>query len=343
MGIGHEYGGTLSPYTWRQGTLAHELGHALSRAHTPCGGAGAPDNAYPYDNGLIGAWGYGFGTNGNETGGANVNIWDASKYHDIMGYCGFEWVSDYCYNHVMDYRLNYDLSTGHAPVAGASSSAKGNASSGAQGMVNSTSGLDTTKGLQDCVMVWGHVENGEVVLYPSFVIKSYPTEHDPNATYQAEMVTASGTSLGLVSFEPGEPDHGPRVHGFNVLMPVSKATSGTSQKSVGAATNDGPGSIRIHRHGEKLAEQHRHHNKAANLAATVVTEEDTSKATRQADGKVHFTWDATAHPMVMIKNEKGEVITFARGGSMDLITDAKVFDVHYSDDTTSTGRSLSVR
>ena len=33
---------------------AHELGHALSRAHTPCGGAGSPDNNYPYDNGIIG-------------------------------------------------------------------------------------------------------------------------------------------------------------------------------------------------------------------------------------------------------------------------------------------------
>jgi hypothetical protein len=329
MGIGHEYGGTKSPYTWRQGTLAHELGHALSRAHTPCGGAGSPDNSYPYDNGVIGAWGYGFGTNGNEDGGLNINIWDAAKYHDIMGYCGFEWVSDYCYNHVMDYRLNYDLSTGHAPAApGVTSNAAG-----------STSSIE----LQDCVMVWGHVENGEVVLYPSFVIKSYPTEHDPKATYQAEMVTDSGTSLGLVSFEPGEPDHGPRVHGFNVLMPVNKAMVGTAQKSVGVATNGAPGLIRIHRHGEQLAEQHRHHNKATNVAATAVTEEETSKAVRQADGKVRFTWDATTHPMVMIKNEKGEVITFAKGGTMDLITDAKVFDVHYSDDTTSTGRSITVR
>jgi hypothetical protein len=329
MGIDHEYGGTKSPYTWRQGTLAHELGHALSRPHTPCGNAGSPDNNYPYDNGVIGSWGYGFGTNGNQDGGVtNINIWDASKYHDIMGYCGFEWVSDYCYNNVMDYRLNHDKSTGHGPIGS-------NDPTVAAGV--------STNGMQDCLMVWGHVQNGEVKLYPSFVIKAIPSEQDPEATYQAEVVTASGAAMGRVSFEPGEPDHGPRIHGFNVLMPLSQPANAKGQSLTGAPVNADISAIRIHRNGEKLAEQTRTTGKAVSSAIAGAIADETATAVRLANGKVRFTWDSTTHPMVMIRNEKGEVITFAQHGTMDLVTDAKVFDVHYSDDPTSTGRSITVR
>ncbi|WP_285571921.1 IPT/TIG domain-containing protein [Geothrix limicola] len=331
MGIGHEYGGTKSPYTWRAGTLAHELGHALSRPHTPCGNAGSPDNSYPYDNGVIGAWGYGFGTNGNEDGGANINIWDASKYHDIMGYCGFEWVSDYCYRHVMDYRLNYDLSITHGPI-GTSDPAP----------LSSAKGVGTT-GMQDCLMIWGQVENGDVKLFPSMVIKSIPSEPDPEATYQAEVFSQSGASLGRLSFEPGEPDHGPRIHGFNVLMPLAQLAGGKGLQATGAPTASAVASIRIHRNGEKLAEQARPASQAANAATAGATAEDRFQAVRLPDGKVRFTWDAAVHALVMIKNEKGEVIAFAKGGSMDLVTDARTLDIHFSDDPTSTGRSLSVR
>ncbi len=69
-------------------TMAHEVGHAHGRQHAPCGGAGNPDPAFPYQNGGIGVWGY------DALAGA---LRDPGSYKDIMGYCSPNWISDYHY------------------------------------------------------------------------------------------------------------------------------------------------------------------------------------------------------------------------------------------------------
>jgi hypothetical protein len=70
-------------------TMAHELGHAHGRQHSPCGGAAGPDPSYPYAGGGIGVWGYNIVTK------ALIN---PSSGKDLMGYCSPEWISDYTYN-----------------------------------------------------------------------------------------------------------------------------------------------------------------------------------------------------------------------------------------------------
>ncbi|HEU4741036.1 MAG TPA: M66 family metalloprotease [Meiothermus sp.] len=72
------------------GVMAHELGHNFTLSHAPCGNAPNPDPNYPYAGGGIGSWGY------NLSKGALVDPAD-SKIKDVMGYCGFGWVSDYMY------------------------------------------------------------------------------------------------------------------------------------------------------------------------------------------------------------------------------------------------------
>lgn len=68
-------------------TPAHELGHALGRAHAPCGGASGVDPAYPYPGALIGA--LGFNT-------SDAALLDPAVTTDLMSYCS-EWISDYNY------------------------------------------------------------------------------------------------------------------------------------------------------------------------------------------------------------------------------------------------------
>lgn len=68
-------------------TPAHELGHALGRAHAPCGGATGVDPAYPYPGASIGA--LGFNT-------SNSTLLDPAVTTDLMSYCS-EWISDYNY------------------------------------------------------------------------------------------------------------------------------------------------------------------------------------------------------------------------------------------------------
>jgi hypothetical protein len=71
------------------GTMAHELGHAAGRPHSPCGGAGGPDPDYPHPEARLGTWGF--------DGGRGMLI-DPMEFHDFMSYCGPTWVSDYNWN-----------------------------------------------------------------------------------------------------------------------------------------------------------------------------------------------------------------------------------------------------
>ncbi|AYJ73947.1 hypothetical protein phiLo_95 [Thermus phage phiLo] len=69
------------------GIMAHELGHNFGRLHAPCGGAQDVDQNYPYDGGKTGVWGY------DLQYGTLVSPEEAN----IMGYCGYRFVSDYNY------------------------------------------------------------------------------------------------------------------------------------------------------------------------------------------------------------------------------------------------------
>ncbi|HSQ67368.1 MAG TPA: M66 family metalloprotease [Polyangiaceae bacterium] len=69
-------------------TAAHEVGHAHGLAHAPCGGAAAPDPAYPYPGALIGVWGY---------DPILQYMVDPTAFTDLMSYCSPTWISDFHY------------------------------------------------------------------------------------------------------------------------------------------------------------------------------------------------------------------------------------------------------
>ena len=84
--------GLISP---GPGTFTHEIGHAQGRRHIECEGAGAAgtDPDYPYNNGILGSWGFdilGFVLHNAELG------------YDYMSYCGPSWVSNWQYNATFD-------------------------------------------------------------------------------------------------------------------------------------------------------------------------------------------------------------------------------------------------
>jgi hypothetical protein len=78
-------------------TMAHELGHAHGRSHSPCGGASNTDPQFPYAGGTIGSWGYDLRTKA---------LVSPSTGKDMMGYCTPEWISDYTYSALFD-RVRY--------------------------------------------------------------------------------------------------------------------------------------------------------------------------------------------------------------------------------------------
>lgn len=310
MGIDHDYGWdpNANLFHWREATTAHELGHALSRPHTPGCNAAAPDNDFPYADAKIGQWGY------DLTGGMAM---DPSVRHDIMAYCGFEWVSDYVYEKVIDYRLggtDPTLSNHAGPVG------------------------TITASPQDCLLVWGSMIGGEVKLRPGFVVKTTPSVHDPSATYVAEVLGPSGQSLGRIAFEPSIADHSPN-RGFVVAMPLN------SPALVGKPLAASPGSvstvstIRILKNGELLTSSTRGPEKTT-LQAKAVSQPPL--AVRLSNGNVQFTWDALAYSMVMIRNEAGQVISLAEGGSVELVTTSCTLTIQYSGGMTTGAETIQV-
>jgi len=125
--VGWDGDGTPNRETYSS-VFAHELGHNLRRAHSPCGGASGPDPSYPYPDAELGATGF---------DPASGRILHPAMFKDIMSYCSPQWVSDHVYKDVLANRA-WELATPSPHVA-------------TQGMV-----------------VWGTIHNGEIAVEPAF-------------------------------------------------------------------------------------------------------------------------------------------------------------------------------
>jgi hypothetical protein len=68
--------------------MVHEIGHNHGRAHVFCAGgdAAGTDPSYPYDDGIIGVWGFGIRL---------FQLHSPTATRDIMTYCAPNWVSDW--------------------------------------------------------------------------------------------------------------------------------------------------------------------------------------------------------------------------------------------------------
>jgi hypothetical protein len=143
---------------------AHEWGHNWGRQHAPCGGAGNPDGNYPYSNGEIGVIGYDV---------VNETLRPADA-HDLMGYCSNEWISDYTYLGVMNWRSAESFTFP------------------SQGVV------------QSGMLVWGRIENGRAVLEPAVRVTARPSLPSRPGPYRLEGRGEDGGRLFGLDFAPME-------------------------------------------------------------------------------------------------------------------------------------------
>jgi hypothetical protein len=76
----------------REWTMAHEIGHAMGRKHSPCGAVADPDPDFPrtpaYAEGRLGVWGYDLNARA---------LVSPDTGRDFMSYCKPPFVSDYTY------------------------------------------------------------------------------------------------------------------------------------------------------------------------------------------------------------------------------------------------------
>jgi hypothetical protein len=263
---------------------AHEWGHNWGRQHAPCGQASNPDASYPYANGAIGAYGF-------DVAAQSIRPPASS---DLMGYCSNEWISDYTYAGVLNYRGT------HADVEGAFAQA-----------------------MQPCLLVWGRIVDGQPVLEPAFQVVTRPSLPAAPGPYSVEGEAADGSSVFRVSFAPDQVADDPAAGAqFAFAVPLQPDRA------------ERLAAMHLVERGRRIASVRAPTGVVAAPAAHVET-------TRLGGGRVGLRWDASANPMLMVRDPvTGEVLSFARGGRSAVVTDRGELDLQLS--TGVRGRSMRV-
>ena len=252
---------------------AHEWGHNWGRQHSPCGGASSPDPNYPYANAAIGVYGFDLTTSTLKPPTAT----------DVMGYCSNQWISDYTYSGVLNYRA------GSPAVASAFSQA-----------------------MQPCLLVWGRIVDGQVVLEPAFEVVTRPSLPAHGGPYTLEGSDEAGSRVFSLSFTPEQVADDPRggqQFSFAVPLPSERAVRVAALRMVG---------------GGHEATTRRTYRMTPQMRSARVSIE----ARRSAPGRVALRWDARTDPMVMVRDAAtGQVLSLARGGAAEIFTDRTDLDL----------------
>jgi hypothetical protein len=241
----------------RAGVLAHEVGHNFSRPHSPCGGVSGADASYPYAGGKIGVTGW-------DAFAGSSNLKAAATYTDVMGYCGTQWVSDYCYTKVITYRAGN--ATNLAPEAA-----------------------------EECLILWGRVENGRVILEPAFPAFTVPTLPQ-GGDLALEGLDVAGRSLLRLPFTPTEVADLPEgLSSAHFAFAVPRRLLG------GEALQ----ALRVLDQGVETA---RHTRLATGPGP------EPALVPLRVGPETQVRWDAERHPLLVVRDAQGQVRAFLRGG-----------------------------
>jgi hypothetical protein len=265
---------------------AHELGHNWGRNHAPCGGPQQVDLQYPYANGTTGTYGLDLAS----------QTLQQPDLGDIMGYCDPKWIGDYTYRGV----LNYLLAPSPPSMTGSASGA-----------------------VQPCLVVWGHIQNGEVVLEPAFQAHTRPSFPSRPGPYTLSGTAADGSTLFSVSFTPNEiADAGSGQQNFVFAMPLSSSRA------------ERLSSIRVAGGGRSATRSAL--IAGARAAATIALR-------RTGAGSVALRWDSQSLPMLVVRDpDNGQILSLARGGEVQLSTSKGQVDLLLSNGVRSRVQRMRV-
>ena len=266
--------------------VAHEEGHNFGRQHSPCGGASNPDPNYPYPGGTIGVPGWDVF--------ASSNNLKPTTDSDIMGYCSNPWVSDYVYKSVLSFRTAnaFDVVT----AASVSAAPK------------------------EGVLVWGRVENGNVILEPAFRVPA-TSGSVPSGPYVWEGRDAQGRVQARVPFQTYEVADLPYQtdENFAFIVPLDGTVIDALQ------------SVHVMRGASELASRQARSSTQAKAAMNVL------RVTDLVNGAAQIDWDSTTQPMALLRDATtGEVRGFLSGGSAQVENAPANMEVELSDGVQST-------
>jgi hypothetical protein len=265
--------------------VSHELGHSWGRSHAPCGVNGTTDPSYPYPSGNIGVYGLDVST---------TTLYPPASA-EVMSYCHPQWISDYTYTGVYNWRASHPSSPEFVHAD-----------------------------LEACIIVWGHVVNGQVVLEPSFEMVTHPSLPETSGAYALRALDAGGAPLFALSFDGDAVADAPgAARSFAYAIPLSRAT-----RPIASLVLAGPrGSVR---------------RDAAPLSSSAVTGgralANTQPAlARRIGNGASISWNAQRYPLAVVRDAKtGEILSLARGGAANVETPASDLELTLSDGVRST-------
>lgn len=242
------------------------------------------DGSYPHPDGSTGVYGLDVAT----------LIVKPPTLNDIMGYCDPKWIGDYTYEAVLDY-----LSPPSTAVRTAASMA-----------------------IQPCLLVWGQVRNGEMVLEPAFQLDTRPSLPRESGPYSVSGTAVDGSTLFRLNFAPKEiADLPGDQRNFVFAVPLADA------RARQLAT------LRLRGRGREVV-------LSAPRSGVKPLSADVRRVPRGGTG---IQWDAAAHPMIMVRDaQTGEVLSLARGGRVQLPALRREVDLVFSDGVKSTVRRMQV-
>ena len=191
-------GGRVSVGRPNAGEFAHEVGHNVNLRHAPCGGPADPDPRFPHANGGIGYSGYDF---------RDGTLMSPQQSRDVMGYCynsGNDWLSDYHYEKVIEYRNRAERGSAGAAVAAGRA--------------------------REVLVVWGGVVDAALRLESPFRTTAAARVPDGRGPYRIEGVGRGGSTDFSFSFTPGEDKFGDKY--FLFAIPVETAGTDTLDRIV---------------------------------------------------------------------------------------------------------------
>ena len=278
------------------GVAVHEWGHNFSRPHTPCAVAG--DDNFPYAGGVIGMYGW------NST----TNSLVAPTATDVMGYCSTQWISDWSWSKVLEYRQ----------TSGIQSSAM-RASSRAN---------------DDGLLVWGRVIDGRVLLEPSFRVGAPATPTPARGSHRVELLDANGATLLDLPISAERVDH-ETAHDERQFAVVVRWTAALEQSLARVRVSD----VRMPLAAATRASVSVSVSTAVTPALTPALPDPVASVSAVDGSHSRFRWNTQAYPMAMVRDAvTGAVMGFVRNSGDAVTTNGRAVEVVYSDGVRSVVR-----
>jgi len=174
---------------------------------------------------------------------------------------------------------------------------------------------------QPSLLVWGHVNDGQIRLEPAFYVNTHPRLPRRPRPYSLEARASDGSTLFGLSFSPDQiadvPGH---QQSFVFAVPMSAA------EAVRVST------LRLRGQGREAV-----------LAPAAPRASPSVQLRRITNDRVSLRWDSRFHPLVMVRDsDTGEVLSLARGGDVQLISSKNRLDLVLSDGVKSHLQQLSL-